>query len=115
MACLESVEAVVAAELAVNPEEVDVNGEWVGPDVELAEGQTPRDERTVIEYGGKRYVRSVPWYRCQPYYRPLPEEAIAKGAMTVKEAGVNVRKRGSEEEEEEEERGDKKAKTEQES
>lgn len=79
-ACLTEVENIVKQELSKNPEEVDQLGRWVGPDTPFVEGQ----EGIVVEIEGNRFIRKVPWYRCQPYYRPLPEEAMKKGALKVR-------------------------------
>lgn len=89
--CLKEVEKVIAKELEVNPEVLDADGRWVGPDTPVdgeKEGEEGK-EGIVVEIENsdgtyRRVRRVVPWYRCQPYYRPLPEEAIKKGAMTAK-------------------------------
>lgn len=89
-AVLEEVGKVVADELEANPEHVGEDGMWVGPDTPIDEKtETDGKEGIVVEVpnadGTYRKVRRVvPWYRCQPYYRPLPAEAIAKGAMTAR-------------------------------
>lgn len=100
-AVLEEVEKVVTDELEANPEHVGEDGMWVGPDTPIDEqAETDGKEGIVVEVpnadGTYRKVRRVvPWYRCQPYYRPLPAEAIAKGAMTAKKKT----KKGAEESE----------------
>ncbi|KAI5801127.1 dihydrouridine synthase-domain-containing protein [Geopyxis carbonaria] len=98
--CLALVEQIVAAELEANPEKLDADGRWVGPDTEIAaddEGGDGDGEGMILELDSppRRVRRRVPWYRCQPYFRPLPEEAIAKGAMTVKpEKGAGAEAEG---------------------
>lgn len=95
-AVLKEVEKVVADELKANPERIGADGMWVGPDTPVDE-QAEADEKgpgggkegMVIELPNsdgthQKVRRVVPWYRCQPYYRPLPAEAIAKGAMTAR-------------------------------
>jgi tRNA-dihydrouridine synthase 1 len=86
-ACLAEVEKIIKEELEKSPEEVDSEGKWVGPDTPFVEDG--EGEGIVVEIdddnGMRRKVRRlVPWYRCQPYYRPLPEEALRKGAMKVR-------------------------------
>lgn len=88
-AVLEEVEKVVADELEANPEPIDADGMWVGPDTHIEEESETNREGMIVEVPNadgtyRRVRRVVPWYRCQPYYRPLPEEAIAKGAMTAR-------------------------------
>ncbi|RPA86546.1 Dus-domain-containing protein [Ascobolus immersus RN42] len=88
---LSMVTAGVKAELEKNPEQVDENGEWVGPDfvpppevvlkAEEMDAKQKKKEGMLLPSG---LVRKVPWYRCQPYYRPLPEEALRKGALQEK-------------------------------
>lgn len=98
-AVLHEVEKVVATELEANPERVGEDSLWVGPDTAVGGGEgAVGGEGMVVEVPSedgtyRRVRRVVPWYRCQPYYRPLPEEAIAKGAM--------ARKKGRKEAEEE--------------
>lgn len=81
------VAAAVKAELEKNPEEVDANEEWVGPDSLPKEGEEVAGEQDAKQKKKEGMLmpngmkRRVPWYRCQPYYRPLPEEAIKKGAL----------------------------------
>jgi tRNA-dihydrouridine synthase 1 len=83
--CQKRVEEIIAEELARNPEEVDSEGRWVGPDREIADGEDVQEgDGFVVEIGGKKFRRTVPWYRCQPYLRPLPEKALEIGAMTAK-------------------------------
>ena len=91
--CVAQVEAAVAAELARNPEPVDALGHWVGPDREMAGDGTGAGagagagagEGMVVDVGAGRWVRRlVPWYRCQPYVRPLPAVAQANGALKPK-------------------------------
>lgn len=90
--CLEEVEKVISKELEANPEQLDAEGKWVGPDTPVSEDEEKAEkekEGIVVELENpdgtyRRVRRVVPWYRCQPYYRPLPEEAIKKGAMTAK-------------------------------
>lgn len=85
---LETIKKIIADELAANPEPVDADGHWTGPDTELAEGEEietcPEKGIHIVEHSGKKWKRVVPWYRCQPYVRPLPEEAYKRGAMTEK-------------------------------
>ncbi|TGZ79858.1 Dus-domain-containing protein [Ascodesmis nigricans] len=85
---MDLIAAEIEKELERNPETVDKNGEWVGPDTLLAEDEVVDPENAengfVVVRDGKRYRRRVPWYRCQPYVRPLPEEAYKKGAMTAR-------------------------------
>jgi len=83
--CLKLVEQIVQDELQKTPEEMDSEGRWVGPDREIAEdGDEATAEGILVEIEGKKFRRSVPWYRCQPYYRPLPDEAMAAGALKLK-------------------------------
>jgi tRNA-dihydrouridine synthase 1 len=83
--CQKRVEEIIAEELARNPEEVDSEGRWVGPDREIPDGEDVEEgDGFVVEIDGKKFRRTVPWYRCQPYLRPLPEKALEIGAMTVK-------------------------------
>ncbi|PUU83887.1 dihydrouridine synthase-domain-containing protein [Tuber borchii] len=84
-ACLMEVEKIIKNELSQNPEPVDENGRWVGPDTPFEEGV----EGIMVEIDGVKFNRLVPWYRCQPYYRPLPEEAIKKGALKVRKGAHN--------------------------
>ena len=44
-----------------------------GPDV----GQLSRSKATIAQYGR-------PWWICQPHIRPLPDEAVEKGALHLK-------------------------------
>ncbi|KAL7273165.1 tRNA dihydrouridine synthase [Rhizina undulata] len=86
--CQTLVEEVIAAELATNPEAVDENGNWLGPDKPLTSESQESGEGIKVEIRQEdgstvTVLRNVPWYRCQPYYRPLPEEALAKGALTA--------------------------------
>ncbi|KAI5789388.1 dihydrouridine synthase-domain-containing protein [Pyronema domesticum] len=104
MEALRSVEKIIAEHLEKNPEQVDENGKWVGPDTEVVEG-VKYTEGIEVVVKGKKYRRVVPWYRCQPYYRPLPEVAKANGALKEKVA------RKAEDDGREEE-GSKKAKVE---
>jgi tRNA-dihydrouridine synthase 1 len=85
-ACQEAVEEVITAELAINPEEVDANGSWIGPDKLISGPETAELPGIVVELRDppRKVRRCVPWYRCQPYYRPLPDEAVKKGALTLK-------------------------------
>jgi tRNA-dihydrouridine synthase 1 len=90
--CVKKVEKIVAEELRKNPEKVDAEGRWVGPDTELKDDAEVGSDGTEVVINGKRFWRRVPWYRCQPYYRPLPEEAIARGALKLKGQKENARK-----------------------
>lgn len=86
-ATLKELERAIAGELEQNPEPVDAEGKWVGPDTPVEEEEEAGDskEGILVELeDGRKVRRVVPWYRCQPYYRPLPEEALAKGALQVK-------------------------------
>lgn len=91
-AVLGEAEKVVADELEANPEPIDADGMWVGPDTPVENEEEESEESMegmIVEVPNadgtyRRVRRVVPWYRCQPYYRPLPEEAIAKGAMTAR-------------------------------
>ncbi|KAA8894196.1 dihydrouridine synthase-domain-containing protein [Sphaerosporella brunnea] len=83
--CQKRVEQIIAEELERNPEEVDADGKWVGPDREITDADESQEtEGFVVEIDGNKFRRIVPWYRCQPYFRPLPEKALAIGAMTAK-------------------------------
>lgn len=90
--CLKLVQKIIQEELEANPEKVDEEGRWVGPDTEItdqATDQIPNLEGLQVlipipENPPRRVRRCVPWYRCQPYCRPLPEEALAKGALQAK-------------------------------
>lgn len=85
--CLREIERVIEQELEKNPEAVGQDGRWVGPDTLVEDGEKERGGIIVeLENGDgtyRRVRRVVPWYRCQPYYRPLPDEAIKKGALTA--------------------------------
>ncbi|CAZ83477.1 unnamed protein product [Tuber melanosporum] len=91
--CLMEVQKIIKAELNQNPELTDENGRWVGPDTPFEEGA----KGVMIEVDGVKFNRLVPWYRCQPYYRPLPEEAIKKGALNVRKSaqcqGISEKKK----------------------
>jgi tRNA-dihydrouridine synthase 1 len=86
------VTAGIKAEIEKNPEQTDENGEWVGPDflpppeveVKKAEEMDAKQKKKDGMLMPSGLVRRVPWYRCQPYYRPLPEEALRKGALQEK-------------------------------
>lgn len=84
-ACLMEVEKIIKNELSQNPEQVDENDRWVGPDTPLEQGA----EGVMVEIDDVKFNRLVPWYRCQPYYRPLPEEAMQKGALKVRKGAQN--------------------------
>jgi tRNA-dihydrouridine synthase 1 len=92
--CLHRVEGIIKEELEHNPEEVDSEGRWAGPDREITDGDDAGEEEEgiVVEIGEKRYRRHVPWYRCQPYYRPLPEKAMENGALKTKAEKGTTRK-----------------------
>jgi tRNA-dihydrouridine synthase 1 len=84
--CLAQVEKIIAEELERNPEEVDAEGRWVGPDREIEGGENASQEGIEVEVRNppRKVRRCVPWYRCQPYYRALPEIAKANGALKSK-------------------------------
>ena len=95
--CLQRVTTIIEAELAEHPEALDEDGKWVGPDTEVAEDEDLAGREGIeVRRDGKRFLRNVPWYRCQPHYRPLPEEARANGAL--KDKVVKERKSEAEEE-----------------
>lgn len=98
------VEKIVGAELRERPEEtlpldggvgeeglvkvgewMVARGGWVGPKRRSAAAAAaeaapaPADADATGEEAGW----DVPWYRCQPYLRALPEEAVRKGAMSA--------------------------------
>jgi tRNA-dihydrouridine synthase 1 len=83
-ATLKELEKAIAGELERNPEPVDADGKWVGPDTPVEEAGDSKEGILVELEDGRKVRRVVPWYRCQPYYRPLPEEALAKGALQLK-------------------------------
>lgn len=80
---VQMVEKAVQEELEKNPEEVDAEGKWVGPDVD---GGTEGYDM------GNGVRRKIPYYRCQPQIRPSPEEAYAAGAIKLptKKKGVQT-------------------------
>ncbi|KAI5844477.1 dihydrouridine synthase-domain-containing protein [Morchella snyderi] len=100
---LKELEKVIAEELERNPEPVDAEGKWVGPDTPVEEAAAAGEGVLVELEDGRKVRRAVPWYRCQPYYRPLPEEALAKGALQLKKKSKNKNKANAEGRDEEDE------------
>ena len=99
-AVVAEVEGVVQRELQSNPEEkvslahglpLDVDsglvrvgewncipGGWVGPQRKRGVGV---EEEVTAQQDAPGW--DIPFYRCQPNFRPLPEEAVKRGAMSA--------------------------------
>lgn len=66
-----------------------VPGGWVGPKrrrgrvVSTIEQETRDGEVVVVEEEEEIFGWDIPFYRCQPNFRPLPEEAVKRGAMSA--------------------------------
>ena len=105
------VEKVVRGELERNPEEVvaaplpgDVDGNtglvrigewncvpggWVGPKRRRGKviSTSEKEAEGAVEEEEEISGWDIPFYRCQPNFRPLPEEAVKRGAMSASALG----------------------------